>query len=132
MIEAEACAGWFAYGEPQSNRLEDTERQRGAVPLAEPPGGNFDWTKESRRRAEIISRYRPPPFVTPLYRELREISSKHRNPDVRQLALEVQTGRYTISELANMVVDAHFRTTKPRQPRRRAKGTRENSPAPPE
>jgi hypothetical protein len=113
MTEAEACADWFAYGEPQSRRLEDTKRQRGTGPLAEPPEGNFDWTKESRRRAEL-SRYGLPPFVTPLYRELREIWSKHRNPDVRRLALEVQTGRYTISELASMVAEAHFRATKPR------------------
>lgn len=113
MTDDEALDDWFAADDPRSRKLEETKRERdGAGPLADPPEGNFDWTKEVRRRAEL-SRYGLPPFVTPLYGELRKIWREHRDPDVRRLALEVQTGRYAISELAGMAAEANFRANKP-------------------
>jgi hypothetical protein len=114
MTDHEVLYDWFALEDSRSRKLEDTKRVRGGGgPHAEPPEGNFDWTREVRRRAEL-SRFGLPPFVTPLYHELREIWSRHKDPDVRRLALEVQTGRYTFSELAGMVAEAHFRANKPR------------------
>lgn len=112
MTDDEAIDEWFAADDPRSQKIESTKRVRGGYPLADPPEGNFDWTREVKRRAEL-SRYGLPPFVTPLYGELRKIWSEHRDPDVRRLALEVQTGRYTISELAGMAAEAHFRVNKP-------------------
>lgn len=113
MTTDEALDEWFAADDPRSRRIESTKRSRGGPgPFADPPEGNFDWTRETRKRAER-SRYGLPPFVTPLYRELREIWGKHKDPDVRRLALEVQCGRFTIAELASMAAEAHFRAEKP-------------------
>lgn len=103
---------WHAHEHPRSRRVESSKRDRNRHdgPLIDPPAGNVDWTRETRRRAEI-SRYGLPPFVTPLYSELAQIWRKHRDPDVRRLALEVQTGRYALHELHSMTAEAYYYLT---------------------
>ena len=109
----EEAADWHGYDEPQSRRLEETRRERGrnGGPVVDPPEGNVDWTRERRQRAER-SRFGLPPFVTPLYGELRSIWTTHRDPDVRRLALEVQTARYAIAELQALTAEAYYDTTR--------------------
>lgn len=113
MTDDEALADWHAYDDPRSRKIESSKRDRSLSnePLVEAPAGNVDWTRERRRRAERC-RYGLPPFVTPLYGELRRIWSAHRDPDVRRLALEVQAGRYAISELQAMTAEAYFYLTR--------------------
>jgi hypothetical protein len=70
------------YDDPRSQRLDDTRRDRNRHdgPLVEAPAGNVDWTRQRRQRAERRP-YGLPPFVTPLYGELRRIYREHPHPD---------------------------------------------------
>jgi hypothetical protein len=110
MTDAEA-ADWHGYEEPTSRKLEETRRERGRNdgPEVEPPAGNVDWTRERRQRAQR-SRYGLPPFVTPLYEELRRMYATG-DPVVRRLVLEIQTDRYAYDEMDAMVAEAYFYLT---------------------
>jgi hypothetical protein len=55
-----------------------------------------------------VSRYGLPPFFTPTYEELRKIWKEHRSEIVRQLALEVQTGRHALAELNALAAEEHW------------------------
>lgn len=109
MTEDEARCDWYAYDDPRSHRLEHTRRDRNShcgEPV-DPPDKDVNWERERRKRAER-SRYGLPPFVTPLYSELRRIWTEHAHPDVRRLALEVQTARYALAEIEAMAAEAHW------------------------
>lgn len=109
MTEDEARSDWYAYDDPRSHRLEHTRRDRCSHKgeLVDAPARDVDWTPERRRRAER-SRYGLPPFTTPLYSELRRIWTQQSHPDVRRLALEVQTARYALAELEAMAAEAYW------------------------
>jgi len=109
MTEDEARTDWHAYDDQRSYRIEHTrrDRNRSSGPAVEPPTADVDWTRERRVRAER-SRFGLPPFVTPLYAELRRIWSEHPHEDVRRLALEIQTGRYAIAELEAVASEEYW------------------------
>ncbi|MBN3856707.1 hypothetical protein G3N59_25325 [Paraburkholderia sp. Ac-20340] len=113
MTDDEARCDWFAYDDMRSRKLEHTrrDRHRGENPIVEPPESEVDWAKERRVRGER-SRYGLPPFVTPTYQELRRTWREHPIPEVKCLALEVQTGRHELSELEAMVADALWHVDK--------------------
>lgn len=113
MTGEEARADWHAYDDPRSHRLDHTKRERHHHdgPPVDAPARDVDWTRERRQRAER-SRYGLPPFVTPLYSELRRIWKAHPQPDVRRLALEVQTGRYALAEFEAIAAEAYWYISK--------------------
>lgn len=113
MTEEEARADWWAWEDQRSHRLEYTRRDRHrADPCSvDPPASEVDWTRERHQRAER-SRYALPPFVTPLYAELRRIWRAHPLPEVRCLALEVQCGRYAFAELDAMTAEVYWHMDK--------------------
>ncbi|TDV04705.1 hypothetical protein [Paraburkholderia caballeronis] len=108
----EEALDWHGYEDPQSRKLQDTRRERGrnGGPEVDPPAGNVDWTRERRQRAERC-KYGLPPFVTPLYRELQRIWQTHRDPEVRRLVLEIQTGRHAFAELEALAAEEYFYLT---------------------
>lgn len=56
-----------------------------------------------------------PPFFTPSYEELRRHwKENERGYPIRQLALEVQAGRYALYELGAVAAEAHFYICKER------------------
>ncbi|WP_321946524.1 hypothetical protein [Paraburkholderia sp. J10-1] len=113
MTDDEARADWHAYDDPRSYRVEHTkrDRHRNTGPLVDAPPAEVDWTRERRQRAER-SRYGLPPFVTPTYRELRRIWVEHKHPDVRRIALEVQTDRHAFAELEALAAEEYWHLSK--------------------
>ncbi|WP_321943307.1 hypothetical protein [Paraburkholderia tropica] len=80
-------------------------------PAVDPPAADLPWHRERRVRAERC-RYGLPPFVTPLDDELRRIWNRHPRDDLGRLALEVQTGRYALSELEAIAGEAYWHLRK--------------------
>ncbi|WP_233875094.1 hypothetical protein [Paraburkholderia adhaesiva] len=109
MTDAEACSDFWAYNDERSHKLEHTKRDRNSTTGIEvdPPEATIDWKREVRRRRER-SQFGLPPFVTPTYEDLRKIWVEHPHPVPRRLALEVQTGRYAIFEIAGMAAEAYW------------------------
>lgn len=109
MTETEARCDWYAYDDPRSHRMAHTRRDRACHDgdVVDAPAQDVDWSRERRQRGQR-SRYGLPPFVTPTYGELRRIWSRPPHPDVRRLALEIQTARYALAELEAMAAEAHW------------------------
>jgi hypothetical protein len=108
LTDEEARGDWYAY-EMCVYRLDHTKRDRmhAAGPGVDPPDPKLPWQRERRIRTER-RRYGLPPFFTPLDAELRRIWKQHPQEDVRRLALEVQCGRYAISELEAMAAEGYW------------------------
>ncbi|WP_321782809.1 hypothetical protein [Paraburkholderia sp. J94] len=113
MTDAEARADWWAFNDQRSHKIDHAKRDRNRSigPLIDPPADNVDWSSERQARAKV-SRYKLPPFFTPTYEELRRIWSEQRNEDVRRLALEVQCGRYALSELEALTAEEYWHIDK--------------------
>jgi hypothetical protein len=112
LTDDEARGDWYAY-DMCVYRLDHTKRDRNhaAGPSVDPPAPDLPWTRERRVRAERC-KYGLPPFVTPLDDELRRIWNRHPREDLGRLALEVQCGRYAISELEAIAGESYWHLQK--------------------
>jgi hypothetical protein len=110
MTDEEAQADWWAWEDRRSHRLDYTRRDRHRTDACavDPPSRDIDWTRERVER----SRHGLPPFVTPLYAELRRIWRAHPLQEVRWLALEVQCGRHTIAERDALTAEIYWHMDK--------------------
>ncbi|WP_322058456.1 hypothetical protein [Paraburkholderia sp. J63] len=114
MTDEEARSDWWAWDDRRSHRLDYTKRDRHRSDSCsvDPPARDVDWTRERRQREER-SRYSLPPFVTPLYAELRWVWRAHPLPEVRCLALEVQCGRLAFAKLDALTAEIYWHMDKP-------------------
>lgn len=112
LTDEEARSDWYAY-DMCVYRLDHTKRDRmhSAGPGVDPPAADVPWHRDRRLRAERC-RYGLPPFVTPLDDELRRLWNRHPGEEVARLALEVQCGRYAISELEAIAAEGYWRLQK--------------------
>ncbi|PVX82422.1 hypothetical protein [Paraburkholderia unamae] len=112
LTDEEARGDWYAY-DMCVYRLDHTKRDRNSMvaPYVDPPAPDLPWRRERKLRAER-SRYGLPSFVTPLDSELRRILRAHPAEDVSRLALEVQCGRYALSELEAIAGESYWHLQK--------------------
>lgn len=112
LTDDEARGDWYAY-DMCVYRLDHTKRDRNhmVAPYVDPPAPDLPWQRERKLRAER-ARYGLPPFVTPLDDELRRLWRGHSSELVRTLALEVQCGRYAISEIEALAAEGYWHLQK--------------------
>ncbi len=112
LTDTEARGDWYAY-EMCVYRLEHTrrDRNRGSGPFIDPPVPDLPWRRERRLRAER-ARYGLPPFFTPTDAELRKLWTERPEGLVKTLALEVQCGRYAISEIEAIAAEGYWHIQK--------------------
>ncbi|WP_434660782.1 hypothetical protein P5W99_11120 [Paraburkholderia sp. A3BS-1L] len=112
LTDEEARSDWYAY-DLCVYRLEHTRRERNRCsgPYVDPPASDLPWQRERKLRAER-ARYGLPPFFTPLDAELRKLWTERPEGLVRTLALEVQCGRYAISEIEAIAAEGYWHLQK--------------------